>query len=1011
MKLPLVRGLLRCAMVLLALLLPSALCAWQQRVHYTMDIVLETTNHSYTGKQRLIYYNNSPDTLREIYYHLFYEAFKPGSMMDVRDRNLPPSRLQIDKLPPEYQGEVRVESLAQNGTPLQWSIDATILRAPLGTSLLPGDSTVLEMRWMTRIPRVARRAGWMTREGVEYSMAQWYPKLAAYDRHGWHPDEYVGREFYAPFGTFDVSITLPASYILGATGAVTNPREVGYGYELGAVDTVIRPETSTRTGSLTWKFHAENVHDFSWVADRNYIHQIARWRGVAIHVLVKRQYDLVWTQASLWTKVLMEYFSRRFGNYAWPQFTVAMAGDGGMEYCQLIMITGNRTQASLAGVIAHELGHMWFYGMLGNNETQEAWLDEGFAQYLTNEANRDVFQTQLGPNPYQGLDHMVYPWNRGRWANAQEYYELAIAGYDEPLNTFHDRFREHGTGSLPYNKGEAVLKMLQYMFGDSLFDAAMQHYVHSWRFQHPDTRAFERSMEEATGMRLDWFFNQWIGSKKTLDYAIDALSSEPADGAYRTELELSNRDEAFMPLDITLTYDDGSTATAFVPIEPWLKPGAEFQLPRWQWVHRSYNASFLTPRRVVKATIDTSTLMLDLDRTNNTIGTGPLAGLLPESDVAWYRRWDLGRPLDSYTIRLRPTLWYAQADGPQIGFVADGGYAFDRYNTKAGLYYNTTSRRVDYDLRYSSRSDVLGRLTRFNLLATNADGVQRWSAGIEKSFRPFYYYIRTSHTASLWAEREVLVGPNYPNEVAPWTGGGFNTLGLGYTFSTSSSLPYHTWKAAARFETSVGNAADFVQWQITGEHRTSLWGLNIGTDLFAGISTGEPPLQRRFNVAGARSREMHLNEVHRLGMNTRPGFAVRNHLVLPTQGYLLAFTGADPELRLADNLLNVRVGIGNLNPFTRLVQVWGLEKLDLKLYGAAGTFFDGDMSLRRFTRPSLEAGAVISIDPLEALVPAVLIDALQAPTPVRLSFHIPFYADSPLIQSGLAYRWAIGISM
>jgi len=993
---------------LLALLfLPSILLGWQQRVHYAMDITLDAENHSYTGTQRLVYHNNSPDTITEVYYHLFYEAFKPGSMMDLRDRSLPTPSLAVSRLSPDEQGAVDVGSLRQNGAALRWSIDETILRAELARPLAPGDSTVLEMSWRTRIPRLTRRGGWMSREGVEYSMSQWYPKLAEYDANGWHPDEYVRREFYGVYGTFDVALTLPARYVVGATGVVTNPGEVGCGYELGAVDTIIVSPASG-TGNKTWRFHAENVHDFAWVADPNYVHQITSWQNVTIHLLVTRPQAFRWSDAGIWTRATMAYFSQRFGRYAWPQFTVAMAGDGGMEYPQLIMITGARTPASLAGVIAHELGHQWYYGMIGNNETQEAWLDEGFAQYLTDEASRELFGIQGGPNPYTGLERVVYPWVPEKWANVDGYYQYAIEGFDEPLNTYHDRFREDATSGLVYSKGEAVLRQLQYMFGDSLFDRAMRHYYDRWRFRHPGTRDFERAMEEASGMRLDWFFNEWIGSRKLCDYAIESIGSEPSDSGFTTTLELSNREEAIMPLDITLTYEDGSTAVANVPVEEWRKPDVAFHLPRWKWVAAEYSASFTTPKRVTRATIDTSTLLLDIDRTNNTAGTGFFANLLPASDAAFYRRWDFNRPLDRYTIRLRPTFWYAERDGAQIGFVADGGYAHDRYNSKAGLYYNIGSKRIDYDLRYGSTLPILGRDAGFNLLATNADGVQRWRAGISKRIRPFYYSTSASHTLSLSAEREVLVGPNYPNELAPWSGGGYNTIGLGYDMA--ARLPSLALRAGVGFETSFASASEFAQWRITGN---ALWTnplLTIGGDLFVGASTGAPPAQRLYNPAGATSRDMHLNEIQRLGMNIRPAFAARNHLVLPTQGYLLSLAGRDPEERIARNLLNMRVTAGDLNPLRGLGTPF--NKFDVKIYGAAGWVIPGQLALDAFGEPSYEVGAVASIDLLRTVLSDVLYYGLDSPAPLRLSIYCPFYAHSPLLtNNGVAERWAIGISM
>lgn len=996
------------AALLLFLLLPGSLRAWQQRVHYTMDIEMDVEAHSYDGTQRLVYYNNSPDTIRHVYYHLFYRAFKPGSMMDVRDHDINNGALRINELNADHQGSVDVSSLKQDGGDVTWTIDETVLRAELREPILPGDSTVLEMRWRTQIPLLSRRGGWMSREGIEFSMSQWYPKLAEYDRSGWHPDEYVSREFYGVFGTFDVSITIPSRYVLGGTGVVTNANEVKCGYELGPVDTLIIAPASG-SGMKTWRFHAENVHDFAWVADPDYVHGITSWNGVTIHVLVIRSLARVWQHAGAYTSAAMAYFSKRFGMYAWPQFTVAMAGDGGMEYPMLIMITGNRTQASLAGVIAHELGHQWYYGMIGNNETEEAWMDEGFTQYLTNEANHKVYRTQGGENPYQGLDRVVYPWVTGRWMNLDNVYELGIQGYDEPLNTFHDRFRENTTSGLVYWKGEAVMLMLQYMFGDSLFDAAMRHYYSTWRFRHPNARDFEHAMEEASGMRLDWFFNEWIGSTKKCDYALDDLESEPATDGYTTTLELSNRNEIIMPLDVTLTYDDGSTATANIPVEEWRKPGVDFHLPRWKWVARSYRTSFATPRRVVKATIDTTLLLLDIDRTNNTKRIGFLADLLPPTSTAWYRRWDIQRPIDRYTIRLRPTLWYSQADGPQLGILADGGYAYNRYNARLGGAYNIRSKRVDYNIGYNTSIDLLGRLGRIDLFATNSDGVQRWGASVEKTVRATTG--STPQKIALRTEREVLVGGNYPNAVAPWSSGGYNTIGLGYSVSGMLGRLLYLG-GAADFDASFASRSEFTQWKIAGEMRWNVGTFVVGGNLFLGASLGDPPAHRLFNAAGATSREMHLNAIHRLAMNSHPEFMARNHLVLPTQGYLLSLAPLDSAARLGRNLLNARVTFGDLNPFSRIFSIPFLRQIEMKLYAAGGWLFREDFTWRGFSDFNVEAGAAAELDLINAFLPSTVAAGLDSPAPIKLSFHLPFFASSKLLEKeGLGYRWAIGVSM
>jgi len=1000
-------SLLTLSLLLLAI---TSVHAWQQRVHYTMRITLEPANHSYTGSQRLVYTNNSPDTIREVYYHLFYEAFKPGSMMDQRDSTLPDSYLGIRRLDQSEQGVVAVQSLAQEGTTLRWKVEETTLHATLAHPIPPGGSTTLDMEWITQIPRLTRRGGWLSSEGIEYSMAQWYPKLAEYDRAGWHNDEYVSREFYGVFGTFDVDITLPGRYIVGATGTLQNPQEVGCGYELGAVDTTIL-YPATGEGTKTWRFHADDVHDFAWTADPDYVHQIARANGVTIHALYARDLADLWRDVGPWSRAIMAYFSKRFGPYLWPSFTVAQGGDGGMEYPMLIMITGNRTPVSLAGVIAHEMGHQWYYGMMANNEIEEAWMDEGFAQYLTAEARRDLFGLgEPRTNPYQGLERIVYPWTPRPWAHAEAFYNLAENGYDEPLSTWHDHFREGATAGTVYYSGETTLRMLQSMVGDSLFDDGMQRYHAAWHFRHPSMRDFERSMEEATGLRLDWFFHQWIlNTTRRVDYAVDNVESSRDGDGYTTRLAMSRRDDGLMGFDVTLRYEDGSSTTAHVSPEIWTKPGVEFNLPRWTWMQRNYSAVFRTPKRVVRAEIDTALKMLDIDRTNNSAGTGLFADA-PPVDIDLYRRWDIERPWDRYTIRARPTPWYSERDGVQLGATFDGGYTWQRYEATLGAAYNVRSKRVDCTIGYSSTAPLLGRLARYRLLATNADGVQHWSAELTKAIPNEFSFERTLHEFRLGTARDVLVGPNYPNPVAPWWSGGWNTLSLGYRYRFDQARP-QARHLDATFRTSFDSPTSFTQWTVAAGTTFSTIGLSIIPDLFLGVSRGAPPAQEMFAAAGARGSEMHANVVHRLAMNAAPGFMARNHLVLPTEGYLLSLAALPADQRLYGSVLNARMAIGNLNPLAS-TRVPLLSALDIRAYGAAGWLFPGTLTFNGFGEPSWEAGASASIDLLAALLPTVLNFAIDAPRPLRLSLHVPFLASSPLLSAPhLAWRWAIGVSM
>lgn len=988
-----------------------------QRVHYRMSIDLNTEDHSYTGRQQLTYFNGSPDTIREVYYHLFYNAFKPGSRMDRLDqggnRN---GWKRIGSLPPDQQGDVGILSLDQDGTEVEWQMDETVLRVPLARPLLPGDSTVLRMEWRTVIPRVRRRGGWWSPEGVEYSMSQWYPKLAEYDEHGWHPDDYVDREFYGVFGTFDVEITLPATYVVGGTGRVMNPNEVGCGYQFADRDTILHFPASG-TGRKTWKFRAENVHDFAWVADRQYIHEITRTsKGIPVHLLYKRDIPASgrysgWQDAAWWTAEILDYFSERFGEYAWPVFTVAQAGDGGMEYPMLIMITGRRGRSSLFGVIAHEIGHQWYYGMMANNETQEAWLDEGLTQYLTDEADRAINGDNT-ENGYTGLDRVVYPWDASRWRDIYSYYQLAVTGYDEPLDIFHDHFREDYTSSLVYYKGEAVARQLQYMLGDSLFDAGMRRYYETWKFDHPTARDFERAMEEASGMRMDLFFNQWVNTDKTCDYAFDDVRSEQRpEGDWSTTVSLSNRDEIFMPLDLVLTYEDGTAATANVPMEEWKKPGADFHLPPWFWGDRNYTVTFVTPKRVVRGEIDPSGALLDLDRTNNVASAGFLGNTFPPSHVAFYRRWDMSRPHDRYSIRLRPTLWYTEADGIRPGFVADGGYSFDRYNATLGLYYNVRSGRTDYRAQYETPVDFIGRLGRISLLGTNVDGIRHWRAELKKDLRPFYFRTDALHILRLSADHTRLLGGNYPNAVAPWDSGSWNMLGMGYTLETGSEWDRNRLSLDLDFDASFGSRTAFTQWKLRGNWRTRLGRLGLHSSLFAGTSLGQPPAQRLFNAAGASSASMHANPVHRLFMNAAPDFAARNRLLLPTEGRLVSLADLPDSVRFGRHLLNLHLELSGLNPLS-IIAFPPFNRIDVRPYAAGGWIFRDKVTFAGFEDYVLEAGVTASVDVLRLLLPAAIRDGLDSPAPVVLSFTAPLWTGSPLLpDTDWKYRWGIGVSL
>ena len=247
---------------------------WQQHVDYTMEVALNVKRFQYTGTQRLVYTNNSPDTLQRAYYHLYFNAFQPGSEMDIRVQHIPDPdpRIMIEgtsriaTLSKSEMGYLHAQSLTQDGQEVAFTEEGTILVVDLAHPLHPGEKTVLEMSFKGQVPLQIRRAGRNNEEGVALSMSQWYPKLAEYDAEGWHANPYIGREFHGVWGNFDVKLTLDKDYTVAGSGYLQNPQEVGHGYQAPGT------RVKTRGKTLTWHFKAPRVHDFMWAADPNYLH-------------------------------------------------------------------------------------------------------------------------------------------------------------------------------------------------------------------------------------------------------------------------------------------------------------------------------------------------------------------------------------------------------------------------------------------------------------------------------------------------------------------------------------------------------------------------------------------------------------------------------------------------------------------------------------------------------------------------------------------------------------------
>lgn len=583
---------------------------WQQEVDYKMWIDVNAAAHQYSGTQKLVYRNNSPDELNSVFYHLYFNAFQPGSMMDVRSRTIedPDSRVgdRIVHLSKSEEGWIRVKSLTMNGTAVEFKDVGTILEVQLPKAIPAGGKVTFEMTWDAQVPLQIRRSGWNNSEGIELSMAQWYPKMCEYDHEGWQANPYVGREFHGVWGDYEVNISIDENYIIGGTGILKNAEQIGHGY--GSE----KAKPAPTNGKLTWHWEAENVHDFVWAADPDYIHRVEQMEnGPTFHFLYQdnAEFNENWDVLPEYTMKAFKFMSEHYGEYPYPQYTVIQGGDGGMEYPMATLITGKRNLRSLVGVTVHEAAHSWYHGVLATNESLYEWMDEGFTSFATSEVLASLF---------------VDPTRDPHAAAYQSYLGLARAGKDEALITHADHYntnRAYGTAA--YSKGEVLLTQLEYIIGKENRDEALLQYFNKWKFKHPTSTDFKRVMEKHSGLELDWYFQYFENTTHTIDYAVKSLIGDEQ-GAVVT---LERKGRMPMPVDLLITLKDGAQIMYNIPLEmmrgekPMEVENMDYTLADdWSWTHPEYAIRLeVQANQIESIEIDPNKRSADIDRGNNTI--------------------------------------------------------------------------------------------------------------------------------------------------------------------------------------------------------------------------------------------------------------------------------------------------------------------------------------------------------------------------------------------------------
>jgi hypothetical protein len=574
---------------------------WQQKADYQIEIDFDVNSHLYRGRQLITYSNESPDTLHKLYFHTYLNAFQPNSTMDLWAQEIPDPNYNLDLslkyLTSSETGFMKVGQVLLKGKQCALTERESLLQVDLYEPILPGEKAEIQMSFLARPPVLVRRTGRDNAEGIDYTMAQWYPKLCVYDEEGWHATPFIGREFYSDWGDFDVKIKIDSTYVLAA-GADT-----------------IEQDTIAGTNKKLWHFVSKNVLDFSWSADRDYRHhQVLTGDGTTLHFYFQEKENTNdrWLKMAEPLSQAFTMINEKYGPYPYDSYSIIQAGDGATEYSKSTFITGDRNLGSLVGVNIHEIMHSWFQHLLATQENRYAWMDEGFSSFAATEIKQEMRQKGI----FFG-EVLKDPFEK----QYQDYVLLHKAGFEEPMSTPANFFKTNIAYQMAsYSKGELFLNQLRYLTGKQNFDLGMKRYVQKWKFKHPRPKDFIRVMEEVSGLELDWYLYYWTHTTESIDYGLRLDSTKDS----LSVLSIQRFGEIPMPLDVRITYPDGSDVEFIIPLDlmmghkPLVDESNQVLLQAWPFSTRLYQIKLQTPITEIQSiVIDPQLQMADVNRGNN----------------------------------------------------------------------------------------------------------------------------------------------------------------------------------------------------------------------------------------------------------------------------------------------------------------------------------------------------------------------------------------------------------
>jgi len=603
---------------------------WQQHISYNIKAALDVSTNILKGSEEVVYDNNSTDTLRKVYFHLYWNAFQPNSSMDIRSRELGKNMLtnrrgeqvqdwdarvkdRIQKLSPSEIGYQKVSQILIGGKQQKLIEHETILEVQLTDPIAPKSSVKLNLNFEAQVPQQIRRSGRDNAEGVRYSMSQWYPKMVEYDYQGWNANQYIAREFYGVWGNYDVTLQVDPSYMVAATGVLQNPNA-----------------PTNAQGLKIWNFKGNIIHDFVWAADNHYKHLSKQVRpGLTLHVYYKEKTaseDSAWANVLWAAEKMLPYMEKKFGAYPYPQYSFIQGGDGGMEYAMATLL-----KAPGLGTVFHEWMHSWYQHILGTNESLFPWMDEGFTSYAEAAVSNQYNQEFAALSPYTsekekaqilaGNERAKKQLPLVQYGNYMGYLALAKSGLEEPISTHSDHYNtNYAYSSAAYSKGGTFLGYLGYIVGEEKRDQILINYYNTWKFKHPNANDFIRVAEKTTGLQLEWLKEYWVNSTKTIDYGLNDIQA----GNNTAIISIQRIGKMPAPLEVLVTYKDGTSELHYIPLDLMLgNKEAEGSVnrivhPECKWVQPTYTFETTKPISALKSIeIDPSYRLPDVNRSNN----------------------------------------------------------------------------------------------------------------------------------------------------------------------------------------------------------------------------------------------------------------------------------------------------------------------------------------------------------------------------------------------------------